>query len=277
LQRGIGNAVRGLPEAFASRGFPITSNDRRLAALENRYRGKRCFILGNGPSLKQHDLSLLRDEHVFVTNWFVMHDEFARLRHCYYCVSDPHFWNFGEGLHEEMVAPVAAKADVLSFFEQGAREPAKLTRLREHLDRTFFIRLKTARTANEGFVSTNVAAHTNLGFTVIIDLCLPIAHYLGFSEIYLMGCDCDYKLNGTNDLSQSFFYDISRIPAKDLEHVLKYRAEMEQLEKWLAGYRVVRKVFEANDRKVYNAGYGGKLEVFDRVDYGSLFPKVAAK
>ena len=177
------------------------------SALENSRRGKRCFILGNGPSLKHQDLSFLRDEHVFVTNWFVLQDEFPKLRHCYLCVSDPHFWNFGEGLHPEMVEPVAAKSDLLAFFEQGAREPVERTKLRVHLDRVFFIRLNTGETVDHGFFSTNVPARLNLGFTVIIDLCLPIAYHLGFTECYLMGCDCDYKLNGGNDLSQSFFRD----------------------------------------------------------------------
>src|SRR5437870_4954347 len=96
---GLTTAVHNMPETFAAHGLPVTGNDRRIAALKDIHRGKRCFILGNGPSLKQQDLSLLRDEHVFVTNWFVLQEEFQKLRHSYLCVSDPHFWNFGEGLH----------------------------------------------------------------------------------------------------------------------------------------------------------------------------------
>jgi len=34
----------------------------RLAALHNSRAGQRCFILGNGPSLRQTDLSKLRNE-----------------------------------------------------------------------------------------------------------------------------------------------------------------------------------------------------------------------
>jgi hypothetical protein len=41
---------------------------RRIAALRDAYRGKRCFIIGNGPSLRQMDLSPLRDEVTFGLN-----------------------------------------------------------------------------------------------------------------------------------------------------------------------------------------------------------------
>ena len=40
----------------------------RLAALRDRHRGERCFILGNGPSLKRTDLSKLRNETTFGLN-----------------------------------------------------------------------------------------------------------------------------------------------------------------------------------------------------------------
>ena len=34
----------------------------RLASLKDSRRGERCFVIGNGPSLKQTDLSRLRNE-----------------------------------------------------------------------------------------------------------------------------------------------------------------------------------------------------------------------
>jgi hypothetical protein len=43
---------------------------------------------------------------------------------------------------------------------------------------------------------------------------------------------------------------------------------MERMER---AYLKAKEVFEADGRKIYNAGIGGKLEIFDRVDYRSLF------
>ena len=35
---------------------------RKLQTYHDRYRGKRCFVIGNGPSLKNTDLSKLKNE-----------------------------------------------------------------------------------------------------------------------------------------------------------------------------------------------------------------------
>ncbi len=36
--------------------------------FKNIHKGNRCFILGNGLSLKQQDLTLLKNEYVFTVN-----------------------------------------------------------------------------------------------------------------------------------------------------------------------------------------------------------------
>ena len=41
---------------------------QRLSALRSTHRGERAFIIGNGPSLRDTDLSLLRNEFTFGLN-----------------------------------------------------------------------------------------------------------------------------------------------------------------------------------------------------------------
>ena len=41
---------------------------RRLAQLKDIHRGQRCFIIGNGPSLRNTDLSRLRAEYTIGMN-----------------------------------------------------------------------------------------------------------------------------------------------------------------------------------------------------------------
>jgi hypothetical protein len=43
-----------------------------LGELRNCHQGKRCFILGNGPSLQKTDLTRLRDEYTFGLNRIYM-------------------------------------------------------------------------------------------------------------------------------------------------------------------------------------------------------------
>jgi hypothetical protein len=44
------------------------ASQQPLAGLKDAYRGKRCFIIGNGPSLKRTDLTKLQGEYTFGMN-----------------------------------------------------------------------------------------------------------------------------------------------------------------------------------------------------------------
>lgn len=55
--------VKRLPELPAAYLHPWRREScRRLGLLKDSHRGERCFIVGNGPSLKNTDLSLLKNE-----------------------------------------------------------------------------------------------------------------------------------------------------------------------------------------------------------------------
>ena len=52
-----------------------------------------------------------------------------------------------------------------------------------------------------------------------------------------------------------------------------FRWQLPDLETSELGYRLARKAFEEDGRKILDATVGGKLEIFEKVDYQSLFPK----
>ena len=56
------------------------------------------------------------------------------------------------------------------------------------------------------------------GRTVILDFCVPVAQYMGFSEIYLIGCDCDYKLDD-KVISRKVIFSQLHMPKDDLKHL----------------------------------------------------------
>ena len=116
--------------------------------------------------------------------------------------------------------------------------------------------------------------HMNLGFTwnplyqghsVVISFCLPVVYHLGFKDIYLLGCDCDYGIERPDDPRQ-YFYDIdehkSKAPPFDwLQSSWASDGPM------IRSFAVARKEFESRGRRIYNATAGGKLEVFPRVEF----------
>src|SRR5262249_55586718 len=92
------------------------------------------------------------------------------------------------------------------------------------------------------------------GDSVILDFCLPLAHFMGFSAIYLLGCDTDYSSR-----EAAHFYAAST-PSRAAEY---------HRDRWYGNvtrsYAVARRRFEAEGRRIFNATNGGRLEVFPRV------------
>src|SRR5512146_2496007 len=66
---GTYDAIRRLPELPAAYLHPWRrASIRKLSALKDSHRGERCFLIGNGPSLRSTDLSRLRGEFTFGFN-----------------------------------------------------------------------------------------------------------------------------------------------------------------------------------------------------------------
>ena len=147
--------------------------------FRNCAKRKRCFILGNGPSLRSVDFSKLQQEDVFTVNQAARHPNFHLLSPRF------HFW-----------------ADP-AFFEINPDNPGDMELLRtmksinstDHRPACFFpIRQKS-------FVENSHSAIHPLfrrapdfttvvpgGYTVVI-WCIMMALFAGYREIYLLGCD----------------------------------------------------------------------------------------
>ena len=63
-------------------------NDERLLALKDIHRGKRGFIIGNGPSLTVADLEKLKNEITFASNRIYLAFDETNWRPTYYNMCD---------------------------------------------------------------------------------------------------------------------------------------------------------------------------------------------
>ncbi|MGZ9226560.1 MAG: 6-hydroxymethylpterin diphosphokinase MptE-like protein, partial [Anaerolineales bacterium] len=69
LTRASYDSIKRIPELPAAYLHPWRRESiRRLNALKDIHKSKRAFIIGNGPSLRQTDLSKLRNEFTFGMN-----------------------------------------------------------------------------------------------------------------------------------------------------------------------------------------------------------------
>lgn len=222
----------------------------RLRALKDKHLGDRCFIIGNGPSLRKTDLSLMKNEVTFGLNRiYLLFDEMG----------------FATTYH------VAVNKLVI---EQCAQEITELPcpkfigwRARNLIDLSSSMMFLCPR-SSPGFY-TDLAKGVWEGMTVTY-VAMQIAYYLGFQKIILIGLDHSYATKGkphTELVSQGD--DPNHF---DTEYFGKgFRWQLPDLETSELAYRMAREQFERTGREIVDATIDGRLQVFRKIDYRELF------
>lgn len=237
--------------------FLPVSSQKKLRKLKKIESG-RCFIVGTGPSLTTEDLNKLSNEVVFGANSLctVAQEKFrtsqsASRKPWYYGFLDAAVWrNYHEIIESFPQEHVFYNTDVL--YQLGKVE-FKIwnTAIPFHSDYHGHA-FRYGRDLKTGF-SKNAAFVVHDGYTILYSL-LQIAVYMGFSEIYLLGADCNY------DQKMQHFADCK----KDISPEGIYKTLSGP--SMIASYKVAKKWADKNGIKIYNATRGGMLEVFPRVD-----------
>lgn len=161
------------------------------SAFKGRYTGKRCFILGNGPSLKQVNFSLLTNEYVFTVNQITRNPNFSKLKTNFHFWADPAFFKINENKAEDLELLNVMKSvrtednNPLVFMPIDRKMFVEKFRLADSLNIRYF---KSDLVFNPDFGEINYAK-TTPGFGTVVQWCIAMAIFMGFSEIYLLGCD----------------------------------------------------------------------------------------
>jgi len=247
--------------------FRLTEG-RRLRKLKNIHAGERCFIIGNGPSIRQHDLAKLRNEIVFVVNDFFMHEDYSKINPNYHCLCDVNFYRNGalDTYRCQMLTDRTRDAvKFMSVYLKPIVEGSKL-----FLNHSIYYLYHRGRKVWElDRINMDITKELYIGDTLVVDYCLPLAFYMGCSTVYLIGCDCDYQVDKAADFSKGYFYD-TRLVSNEGRQSVDYLTH-----KWFdhvtRSHSIAKQCFEAEGRAIYNAGIGGTLEVYERVNYDNLF------
>lgn len=237
-----------------------------LRNLYNKFKGERCFIIGNGPSLNNHDLSKLEGEHVFAVNSFYYKTQETGFRPTFFVVED-------DKVMEENFEHFIDYDCPYKFF------PTEYQKYIPESESTYFFKMNHGyyQDGNPYFgvprFSTNALDEVFCGQTVTY-INLQLAHYLGFTQVFLIGMDFHYIIPKEHQRDGHLILSTTDDPNhfhKDYFGAGKTWKDP-KLDRVAANYRLAKLSFEASGRRIYNATIGGKLEIFDRVDYSSLFP-----
>jgi uncharacterized Rossmann fold enzyme len=150
-----------------------------MKGLKDKYKGERVFVIGNGPSLKDINMSLLKDEFTFSFNRaYIAYNDWGFYPSFYMCV-------------DEVVLPDNKKEIIDLINKKETKKtlfffPHKAKNILINKNRVFYFGAKSfINDFNENIQKWAVLQ--NVGATS-----MQIAVYLGFKTIILLGCDCNY-------------------------------------------------------------------------------------
>lgn len=212
-----------------------------LKKFKNTRLDDKCFLIGNGPSLRISDLEVLKEKGIYTIGCNGIFEIFSETEwrpNCY-VAADGAVPNERMSEIEQQDIPVFMK-----HFVGLDKEEFYLYRYQEYDYEDEYPRF-----------SDDIVKCIYRSATVMFDM-IQIAVYMGFKEIYLLGVDCNYIMGGMNN----YFFKST-----------KPDTVIHRPNNMVLAYKSAKKYADSHGIRIYNATRGGKLEVFERIDFDSLF------
>jgi hypothetical protein len=258
---------KAIPIKFLEQpGKFVKSNTNEILALKDKFKGQRCFILGNGPSLNKMDLTKLKDEFSFAVNGIFYKTDEMGYRPTFYVVEDRYVMadniaRINEYICDYKFFPSSYKKQVTNFKNV----------LFFNMDVGFYVDRSAFFEKSRFSKDCEKVIYCGQSVTFIN---LQLAYYLGFSEVYLIGMDFEYKIRESDISIKGAVLESTEDDENHFhpDYFGKGKCWHDpKLHNVLKSYELHKSIFEADNRKIYNATEGGKLELFERVSFDQLF------
>jgi len=225
----------------------------------------RCFIIGNGPSLREHDLTKLKNEVTFGCNRiYMLREEMGFSVTYYFCL--------------DSIMPALLHVDIKEYIDS------------EDVKKAFILSPYSSL-----YAGIKKVEFSGSSYSVGIDM-IKKAVELGYKPIYMLGCDMDY--HHPEQADRKTLLSIDEFPVsqriKDALHEAGravnmkcvFLSDKDDISHFSVDYdrgiptqyeppgdMLMGKFKQAVGKidGLYNAGIGGKCDFLPRVDYDSLF------
>jgi hypothetical protein len=229
---------------------------KRMEELREKHDGRRCFIIGNGPSLTISDLEALRGEITFASNRIYRLYDKTDWRPSYWVGADLELlWG-----DREQFLQMMKERKTTYFVTHFAKDFGTEQNIYYYLVR-HKLRIDKFRDYEVEF-SGDATLGLGVGCTVTY-IAIQLAVFMGCKEIYLIGVDHNYShvlVNGemicNNDVKD--YPDDMNVGNNEKFGAMNYTVTTH-------AYSAAREYCEAHGIRIANATRGGKLEVFERV------------
>lgn len=254
-----------LYEQMMRRVIESTEFTKKINWFKGIHTGERCLIIGNGPSLKLEDIekskklgiitmasnmifncfeqTLWRPDYYFFTDVMGMRSVFAEkekltfvLKNCEYAFT---------------------RTDGLLFDYRNDKDIQNLM---------YFDFVYSKDEENFDF-SEDCSEKVYIGYTVTYAM-LQMAAYMGFNEIYLTGMDHSFSVEKSTKDGNVTVDETVQDHAKVLGGTKVWGVA--DIYKITCAYESAKRYASEHNIQIYNATRGGKLEVFDRINFDSI-------
>lgn len=223
---------------------------RKLETLRDSHAGEECVIIGNGPSLKNTDLSKLKDVFSIGMNRFYMaFPDLGFTTSLLLTVND---------LVIEQCAEDLRQLPVPTFVSWRGRRYIQPAPNLHYLYTSYILPRFTGDATGrlwEGATVTFVA--------------MQLAYFMGFHRVILIGVDHNFTTRGTPNTTVVSTGD-------DPNHFHPgyfgkgFRWQLPDLETSEIAYQMAREAYQKDGREILDATVGGKLNVFPKVNFDTI-------
>jgi hypothetical protein len=228
-------------------------NIKGLQKFKNIHMNERCFIIGNGPSLRSMNLNLIHNEYAFGLNRiYLLFDK--------YIFRPTYFVSINNLVLQQFSSEIIA-LDMPKFIDWNMRKYYP-----DNHETINFLKLGLG--LKDKFAK-DITSQISSGGTVTY-VAMQLAYWMGFKEVILIGVDHNFSDKGTpnktevrksnvdeNHFHPNYFPKGSKWQLPDL-----LRSEI--------AYRLAKEAFEDDGRRILDATVGGKLQVFPKVNFEDI-------
>lgn len=212
-----------------------------LKQYHNKYQGQKCFIIGNGPSLRMDDLLKIKSCVTIASHGIYFAYDKVDWQPNFYTAQDSLLIN---ERYNDISKNCTDSQNIFAVVKNREYPSFSARDLCIELNNESFDEMpKFSTDIDDGFYEGMTVTYFNI----------QLAVYMGFKEIYLLGVDHFYSGNENDHFSKD---DVC--------------TNKPQTDKSTLAYIAARKFADENDIKIYNATRGGHLEAFERVDFDMI-------
>lgn len=241
--------------------------------LKDKYKGKRCFVVGNGPSLKKMDLTPLKNEFTFCVNMIYKTDQVDVLNPDFYSEIEPlnellafpkDHELYLDNYYKEINKNIIERFNPICFFRSEYAPIIKTKGIKD--DSIYYV--ESLRPLNDSMDIHNRVygdlTMPNSFMDGVIYNAVNACVYMGFSEIYIIGCDMNHILTGGETHAYDNDETVERTRRTNKQNALG-------LYKALIRWEIVDDFCKKNGVKLFNAGIDSMVDNIRPVKFSNLF------